>query len=613
MVLTRQNYKELGIPLAQAQAVEPPAPKKKQAKISYYFKPKAEPKAEEIKRNTNTESLHPHEWSVDRTSFGRGVEAEGGGGKGVDLATELAQATAEDTAPKARPEQEPQLGNPETKSRESTHQSMPGGKGGSPAPTEVEEWLNDTRARHPDLGSYNYIMTGLYKDLLEEHQTQLIKELGPIKNFLSECLGLLTSLIELTRRKEDCHFHKEASNKPNGNKTQSNIKERKTSRANLVQGKVLATRKPSLKGKSSMHKKKPKNMKMGRKAKLPSRTGKMNFSKLFKILENSSTKNPNITTPNKSQSPNILDKQQVASPPRLVKQSLPSSGKLKKTPDPKQETPQKGVQKSQNLILIKHKLVLLPLFKHGGLSTLAQQRIYILKKIDLVIRGLIPAGNIVSVKFLPFDKAQNRVVVTFKDWSVTKQILDKRDRLQRAGLLVTRLFEESGVPPSLLGTCKPTSLRTELEMASENYNQGQPEAVKISKQKAKLQKTLLPSNEPKKDTLNEKELFFLASLEQIQQSQDALIARLQTIKKSLLLQGFSTPLEFNFATNTTKPLSNEDWTQCRFLSPEEVGSPTQPLIPQTTIHQVDLAMPMSRNGSIFVDASGSLDGIQVED
>lgn len=609
MVLTRQNYKELGIPLAQAQAVEPPAPKKKQAKIPYYFKPKEE----EIKRNKNTESLHLHEWSVDRTSFGRGMEAEGGGGKGVDLATELKQATTENTALEARPEQEPQLGNPEARSRESTHQPMLGGKGGSPAPTEVEEWLNDTRVRHPDLGSFNYIMTGLYKDLLEEHQTQLIKELGPIKNFLSECLGLLTSLIELIRRKEDCHFHKEASNKPNGNKIQPNIKERKTSRAKLVQGKVLATRKPSLKGKRSMHKKKPKNVKMGRKAKLPSWTGKMNFSKLFKILENSSTKNPSITTPNKSQSPNILNKHQVASPPRLVKQSLPSSGKLKKTPDPKQETPQKGAQKSQNLILIKHKLVLLPLFKHGGLSTPAQQRIYILKKIDLVIRGLIPAENIVSVKFLPFDKAQNRVVVTFKDWSVTKQILDKRDRLQRAGLLVTRLFEESGVPPSLLGTRKPTSLRTELEMASENYKQGQLEAVNISKQKAKLQKILLPSNEPKKDISNEKEMLFLASLEQIQQSQDALIARLQTIKKSLLLQGFSAPLEFNFATNTTKPLSNEDWTRCRFLSPEEVGSPTQPLIPQTTIHQADLAMPMSRNGSIFVDASGSLDDIQVED
>ncbi|CAI5771312.1 Hypothetical predicted protein [Podarcis lilfordi] len=609
MVLTRQNYKELGIPLAQAQAVEPPAPKKKQAKIPYYFKPKAE----EVKRNKNIESLHPHEWSVDRISFRRGMEAEGGGGKGVDLATELAQATTESTALEARPEQEPQLGDPETKSEESTHQPMLRGKGGSPAPTEVEEWLNDTRARHPDLGSYNYIMTGLYKDLLEEHQTQLIKELGPIKNFLSECLGLLTSLIELIRRKEDCHFHKEAINKPNGNKTQSNTKERKTSRAKLAQGKVLATRKPSLKGKSPMHKKKPKNVKMGRKAKLPSRTGKVNFSKLFKILENSSTKNPNKTTPNKSQSPNILNIHQVASPPRLAKQSLPSSGKLKETPDPKQETPQKGVQKSQNLILIKHKLVLLPLFKHGGLSTLAQQRIYLLKKIDLVIRGLIPAGNIVSVKFLPFDMAQNRVVVTFKDWSVTKQIMDKRDRLQRAGLLVTRLFEESGVPPSLLGTRKPTSLRTELEMASENCKQGQPEAVKISKQKAKLQKTLLPSNEPKKDILNEKEMLFLASLEQIQQSQDALIARLQTIKKSLLRQGFSAPLEFNFATNTTKPLSNEDWTQCRFLSPEEVGSPTQPLTPQTTTHQVDLAMPMSRNGSIFVDASGSLDGIQVED
>lgn len=102
MVLTRQCCKELGI--SPTEPVTTP-PKKKQAKISTYFQPKAN-------EANNPGNLHSHEWSIDHTWIGR-EEKTNVGGEGVDLATELKQAELAKEGPEASLEQELFLENPE--------------------------------------------------------------------------------------------------------------------------------------------------------------------------------------------------------------------------------------------------------------------------------------------------------------------------------------------------------------------------------------------------------------------------------------------------------------------------------------------------------------------
>ncbi|CAI5799465.1 Hypothetical predicted protein [Podarcis lilfordi] len=227
---------------------------------------------------------------------------------------------------------------------------------------------------------------------------------------------------------------------------------------------------------------------MGRKTKLPSRTKKMNLTRLFKLLENSNPTNPaNPVLPplDKSRSPspnkNLHKARLFNSTEELHKARLHNSteqlalpngtaGKSRENPIPKQETTPKTTYSHRNLILNKQKLIILPVYMHKDLLSPAQQRIYILKKTELAVRGFIPAENIINVKFLPSDKDLNRVVVTFRDWHTTKLVSDNKDKLQRVGLQVTRLFEVSGTPTPLIETIKTDKIKTKPTMSMTDEN-----------------------------------------------------------------------------------------------------------------------------------------------
>ncbi|CAI5769725.1 Hypothetical predicted protein [Podarcis lilfordi] len=254
---------------------------------------------------------------------------------------------------------------------------------------------------------------------------------------------------------------------------------------------------------------------------------------------------------------------------------------------------------------------------HKDLLSPAQQRIYILKKTELAVRGFVPAENIINVKFLPSDKDLNRVVVTFRDWHTTKLVSDNKDKLQRVGLQVTHLFEESGTPTPLIETIRTDKLKTKPTKSTmdENCKMLQLEADKAPNQLAKRPKPLSPNHVSgnHESSSTEKENHFIATIEQIHKAQDALIERLASIRKSITLLATPVTREFNYATYTTKPLSNSEWTLRLFLSPEELGPTEPPITKKTITHQAEIAVPLGKNGSIFVDNLGTLDTIHTDD
>ncbi|CAI5779875.1 Hypothetical predicted protein [Podarcis lilfordi] len=368
---------------------------------------------------------------------------------------------------------------------------------------------------------------------------------------------------------------------------------------------------------------------MGRKTKLPSRTKKMNLTRLLKLLENSNPTNPaNPVLPplDKSRSPcpnkNLHKAGFFNSTEELHKARLHNSteqlalpngtaGKSRENPIPKQETTPKTTYSRRNLILNKQKLIILPVYMHKDLLSPAQQRIYILKKTELAVRGFVPAENIINVKFLPSDKDLNRVVVTFRDWHTTKLVSDNKDKLQRVELQVTHLFEVSGTPTPLIETIKTDKIKTKpsMSMTDENCKMLQLEADKAPNQLAKRPKTLSPYYVPDESSNIEKENRFIATIEQIHKAQDALIERLASIRKSITLLATPVTREFYYATYTTKPLSNSEWTLRLFLSPEELGPTEPPITKKTITHQAEIAVPPGKNSSIFVDNLGALDTI----
>ncbi|CAI5793569.1 Hypothetical predicted protein, partial [Podarcis lilfordi] len=175
---------------------------------------------------------------------------------------------------------------------------------------------------------------------------------------------------------------------------------------------------------------------------------------LFKLLENptikeSNTKNTKPVTPKQSiiQQPKETSASQSPSPqPTKDRNEQIDKDRQTSSATVVTNTPirNKITQNNQTLILNRSRLVICPMYNRTELHSLDQQRTYIFKKIDLVLRGLLLQGNVINADFLPNDNKYNRVMLTFKDDSTAKQILINKEKLHRVGLTVTRLFEVPG-------------------------------------------------------------------------------------------------------------------------------------------------------------------------
>ncbi|CAI5785045.1 Hypothetical predicted protein [Podarcis lilfordi] len=267
-------------------------------------------------------------------------------------------------------------------------------------------------------------------------------------------------------------------------------------------------------------------------------------------------------------------------------------------------------------MLNKHKLAFTILPTNRGHPSYAQRKVNIPEKIGIVTRGLVTAENIIKVKFLPRDTAQNRAIVTFKNRLSTKQILSNKNNFLRAGLLVHRFFENIEDPLPLLGAHRPVRPKTKTSTAESNSaGNGKllyPEAGNL-KQSGRLYKTPPSPNKLEKDFSSKKEQLLTTYLEQILLSQDALIERLSTIRNFLPPLAPPPPMEFNYINCKSKPLTNEEWTTCRYLAPEETGSPTPPPTAQSKLQQIELVVPAPGIGPIFMDCRGILEAIHAEE
>ena len=456
---------------------------------------------------------------------------------------------------------------------------------------------------------------------------------------MSECLSLLITLTEITKRQECSHLHKSINHTTIRSEGQSGYEKTKTkTRTKSGQEGELHTckklrNKTSLKGKCSKKEKKSKNIKTGsRKGKLPPQSRKMNFQKLFRLM-GSSTKESVTTSENTS--PSSLLKLSEDRLHATAKHPSPSGGasempkettvSTKLAPYKKpQERPVlykldnkasgKSALNSWNIILIKHKLVFLNLSNSTGIPLQVQSKANILNKIISATGGRLKADDIINITFLSHDPVYNRVVVTFKDWFAANQSLTNKVNLQRAGLLVFRLFENIGDPAPLMGMIKPDCAKSSPVESNnvEILKSTQLVANTAPKQVDKLNKSLSTSAKPTDVIPSEDEQCLSSFFESFQQSQDALIARLSVIRKSILSMAPPPPIEFNFAKYTTQPLSSEDWPLCRFLSSEELGHSASHPIPQATTQQVELVAPALGNGSFFVDNTGKLEVISMD-
>ena len=206
MVLTRQCYKELGIlPLCDKDI----PPNKKQTKIPSFFQL-------EKKGCGNLENPlpHPHEWSVDHL-WDRREDKIDDRGAAIDLATELQQAELankgyEDQA--ACSDQDPAqeqglpLGSSENESNTAIIPPPSGENLRGFHSSDSEERQGSTGLQFMD--NLRYIIVGMFEDLLSNYSAQISKDLESVKDFLSESLGLLSTLVELKNKHTATHILK---------------------------------------------------------------------------------------------------------------------------------------------------------------------------------------------------------------------------------------------------------------------------------------------------------------------------------------------------------------------------------------------------------------------
>ncbi|CAI5766200.1 Hypothetical predicted protein, partial [Podarcis lilfordi] len=435
MVLTRQKCKVLGI--SPTQRVESPSVTS-QTKILHYFKPKT-------KTPIGSESPLLHDWSIDRTWYGKEPDIDEER-EGISLAMEMAQIVSQSSATDTPVEhdQERNLKCLEGTLDGSVNAASPSEKARmeSSSATRIEENPSQLKGACWVTDSNTCILIGLFNEMMKECQMHISKELGPIRNFLTECVGLLVSLTELIRRGAISHTPTPAAEIP----TESSISEKVPERATpMFTNSRVTHSSPKKKHRHQrilpLHKKKSKNIKVGRRTKSHIRTKKLNFSKLFKLLENptikeSNTKNTKPVTPKQSiiQQPKVTSASQSPSPqPTKDRNEQIDKDRQTSSATVVTNTPirNKITQNNQTLILNRSRLVICPMYNRTELHSLDQQRTYIFKKIDLVLRGLLLQGNVINADFLPNDNKYNRVMLTFKDDSTAKQILINKEKLHR--------------------------------------------------------------------------------------------------------------------------------------------------------------------------------------
>ncbi|XP_061444660.1 fatty acid-binding protein, liver isoform X1 [Rhineura floridana] len=279
----------------------------------------------------------------------------------------------------------------------------------------------------------------------------LTKDIEHIKNFICETNKLLTTLVEAYRNYLPLF---DPISRPNLTQSQqmSQTNSKQKDKRNLVtnlrkrHGKTV---RPSKLSKLSKNIKRPKFRQYV----------KMNFSKLFKILE-SLVESKGKQQANYSSQPKIRDHVKRIIDPEILR--VPAQLKDPKTSIHKQTTPNQTCShtdtkrtKTQTptlkwqLKLVRRKLVLTNYLKPPGHLTQWERKIHLLKLLNSVLPDRFLLSNISSVEYLYYNRSMARAVVMFDSWEKADLLLQRKMSLWHYGIEIKRFFMNIALPQAL--------------------------------------------------------------------------------------------------------------------------------------------------------------------